>query len=283
MASLYPPRSPFDFSVIPVPVLGRAFEGYLGKRLRLEEDGLSIAWRPAIGRIGGVFNTPQWIVEYILERTLDGKLREKSPQEIASVRVLGPACGAGVFVAMAAMRILSAARGYYEAHPEDMGGSTAFPDARVLGDGSIELSAPSKAALIERTVHCVDADPTSVEATKMWLYILILEGEGSPVVTAERRYKIPNRAWPDRIRDFRLPDLSGNIVLGNPLVATDFSKDPEEAEPRPRLRLVRWRHQDRRHPARRRLRCRHRQSPLSLAPGRQERHSGTVRLPPPDL
>ena len=71
----------------------------------------------------------------------------------------------------------------------------------------------------------------------MWLYILILEDEGSPVVTREREYRIPNRSWPDRIPDFRLPDFAGNVVNGNSLIGSDFSEDPEE---RRRVRAFNW-------------------------------------------
>lgn len=227
--ALYPPTSPYAFDIIPVEVLGRAYEGYLGKRLDLADGAVTLAPKPEVRKAGGVFYTPQWIVDYILDKTLGSRLADKSPDKLAKIQVLDPACGAGAFTVQMAGRILAAATDYYATHRDKITGrDSEFPDAYQLLDGSFKLSAPKKAELIENTVFCVDVDPQAVEITKMWLYILMLEGEGSPIVTQERSYKIPNRIWPARVYDFKLPDLTGNVVNGNTLIASDFSDDPDE-------------------------------------------------------
>ncbi len=227
--ALYPPTSPYAFSIIPIDVLGRAYESYLGKRLEIEDGTIKLAPKPEVRRAGGVFYTPDWIVDYILDQTLSPKLKGKSVADISKLRVLDPACGAGAFSVQMASRILNAALRYYAKNKDQIGGiGTEFPDAYTLYDGTLKLSVTKKAELIEQTIFCVDVDPQAVEITRMWLYIVILEGESSPIVTQERRYKIPNRIWPPRIRDFKLPDLAGNIVNGNSLVGTDFSNDIEE-------------------------------------------------------
>ncbi len=227
--ALYPPTSPYAFSIIPIDVLGRAYESYLGKRLEIEDGTVKLAPKPEVRRAGGVFYTPNWIVDYILDQTLSPKLKGKSVADISKLRVLDPACGAGAFSVQMASRILNAALRYYAKNKDQIGGiGTEFPDAYTLYDGTLKLSVTKKAELIEQTIFCVDVDPQAVEITRMWLYVLILEGESSPIVTQERRYKIPNRIWPPRIRDFKLPNLAGNIVNGNSLVGTDFSDDIAE-------------------------------------------------------
>jgi len=240
--ALYPPTSPYAFDVIPVEVLGRAYEGYLGKRLEIVDGAVTLAPKPEVRKAGGVFYTPHWIVEYILDKTLAPRLASQKPGKLAEIRVLDPACGAGAFTVQMAARILAAATAYYAANPDKITrNDTEFPDAYRDVDGTYRLSAPRKAALIENTVFCVDVDPQAVEITKMWLYILMLEDEGSPIVTQERSYKIPNRIWPARTYRFKLPDLAGNVVNGNALVANDFSDDPAE---RKRVRAFDWQSDD---------------------------------------
>jgi hypothetical protein len=58
LEALYPPRSPYAFDAIPVEVLGRAFEGYLGKRLEIAKGEVKLAPRPEVRAAGGVFYTP---------------------------------------------------------------------------------------------------------------------------------------------------------------------------------------------------------------------------------
>ncbi len=236
--ALYPPTSPYAFSIIPIDVLGRAYESYLGKRLVVEDGVVSLAPKPEVRRAGGVFYTPSWVVDYILDQTLAPKLKGKTINEIAALRVADPACGAGAFSVQMATRILNAALAYYAMTPDAIGGvGSEFPDAYTLYDGTLKLSVAKKAELIEKSVFCVDVDPQSVEITRMWLYILMLEDEASPIVTHERRYKIPNRIWPPKIRDFKLPNLDGNVVNGNSLVGSDFS---ENAQDRARVNAFDW-------------------------------------------
>ncbi|MEM7570470.1 MAG: type IIL restriction-modification enzyme MmeI [Pseudomonadota bacterium] len=108
--ALYPPTSPYIFSIIPLDVLGRAYESYLGKRLEEVDGTLKLALRPEVRRAGGVFYTPDWMVDYILERTLTPKLSGKSPDEIAALNLLDPACGGGAFSVQMASRVLAAAQ-----------------------------------------------------------------------------------------------------------------------------------------------------------------------------
>lgn len=229
--SLYPPTSPYAFSIIPIDVLGRAYESYLGKRLELKDGILSLAPKPEVRRAGGVFYTPDWVVDYILDQTLGPKVKGKSANELLKLRVVDPACGAGAFSVQMASRILESALEHYAKNEDQIGGKgTEFPDAYTLFDGTLKLSVTKKAELIENTVFCVDVDPQAVEITRMWLYILMLEKEASPIVTRERQYKIPNRIWSTPVRDFKLPDLTGNIVNANSLVGVDFSEDSAERD-----------------------------------------------------
>lgn len=229
ITALYPPASPYEFSIIPVAVLGKAYEKYLGKRLAVEADAVVLESKPEVRKAGGVFYTPEWITDYIVDRTLGPKLEGMTPGMAGDLNLIDLACGSGAFTTKLADRLFAFAEDYYTAHPKAVQGTdTEFPDAYLLSDGRMKLSVRKKAELVEASVFCVDVDRQAAEVTKMWLYILMLEDEGSPIVTAERKYRVPNRAWPKVIESFELPDLTKNVVWANVLVGPDFEADPRE-------------------------------------------------------
>ena len=48
-----------------------------------------------VKKAGGVFYTPQYIVEYIVKHTVGELVKDKTPREWAKLRILDPACGSG--------------------------------------------------------------------------------------------------------------------------------------------------------------------------------------------
>ncbi|MDO8842570.1 hypothetical protein, partial [Methanocalculus sp.] len=68
---LYYPESPFEFSVIPTEILGHVYEQFLGKVIRLTDGGQAkVEYKPEVRKAGGVFYTPTYIVDYIVEKTV---------------------------------------------------------------------------------------------------------------------------------------------------------------------------------------------------------------------
>ena len=71
---MYYPKSPYEFSVIPVEILGHSYEQYLGKVIRITPGHrIKIEEKPEVRKAGGVYYTPQYIVDYIVKNTV-GKL-----------------------------------------------------------------------------------------------------------------------------------------------------------------------------------------------------------------
>ena len=65
---LYYPETPYLFSVIPPAILGHVYEQFLGKVIRLTDGHQAkVEYKPEVKKAGGVFYTPQYIVEYIVE------------------------------------------------------------------------------------------------------------------------------------------------------------------------------------------------------------------------
>lgn len=96
---LYEPRSCYRWDIISPAILGQVYERFLGKVIRLTDGGLAkIEFKPEVKKAGGVFYTPQYIVEYIVKHTVGELVKDKTPREVAKLRILDPACGSGSFL-----------------------------------------------------------------------------------------------------------------------------------------------------------------------------------------
>ncbi len=72
--NLYYPESPYVFSEIPADILGQVYEQFLGKVIRLTAGHQAkVEDKPEVKKAGGVYYTPTYIVDYIVEHTV-GKL-----------------------------------------------------------------------------------------------------------------------------------------------------------------------------------------------------------------
>lgn len=126
-------ESPYLFNVISVEILGTIYERFFGKVVRPHGRGVVIEEKPEVRKAGGVYYTPSYIVDYIVEQTLGKLLDEivgdderspKSPLEKESqrlvtssptikdlatrtnaLRILDPACGSGSFLIRAYERV----------------------------------------------------------------------------------------------------------------------------------------------------------------------------------
>ena len=82
--------------------------------------------KPEVKKAGGVYYTPTYIVDYIVQNTV-GKLCEgKTPRsKIAKLRILDPACGSGSFLIGAYQYLLDWHRDWYvddgpQKHPKEI-------------------------------------------------------------------------------------------------------------------------------------------------------------------
>jgi type I restriction-modification system DNA methylase subunit len=115
--NLYPPKSPYRFSVIPAEILGHVYEQFLGKVIRLGDDGdVEVEYKPEVRKAGGVYYTPTYIVDYIVENTVGKLLAGATPTTAADLRILDPACGSGSFLIGAYQKLLDWHLEWYADH-----------------------------------------------------------------------------------------------------------------------------------------------------------------------
>lgn len=71
----------------------------MGKQIKLTAGHKAIIdEKPEVRKAGGVYYTPQYIVEYIVENTVGKLAADKKPADIAKLKIVDPACGSGSFL-----------------------------------------------------------------------------------------------------------------------------------------------------------------------------------------
>lgn len=98
----------YDFKEIPADILGGVYESYLGYIAESKKTGKQKAKQKTERKRKeqGIFYTPHYIVNYLVEQTLGKKLNDcKTVHDLKQVRVLDPACGSGAFLVKALQTI----------------------------------------------------------------------------------------------------------------------------------------------------------------------------------
>lgn len=225
IGSLYYPRSPYAFAVIPADILGHVYEKFLGKVIHLTDGHRArVEEKPEVRKAGGVYYTPTYIVSYIVRQTLGPLVEGRTPKQIEKLRVLDPACGSGSFLLGAFEFLLDWHLRYYTAHDPAVWAKKknppiyeTAPNAHGIGRGSgnWQLTTAERKRILVAHLHGVDIDAQAVEVTKLSLLLKVLEGEA--------------RELQGKQLDFHrvLPDLGNNIKCGNSLIGSDFYAQPD--------------------------------------------------------
>ena len=71
IGGIYYPNSPYEFSVLGADILGNVYEQFLGKVIRLTAGHTAkVDEKPEVKKAGGVYYTPDYIVDYIVKNTV---------------------------------------------------------------------------------------------------------------------------------------------------------------------------------------------------------------------
>jgi type I restriction-modification system DNA methylase subunit len=218
---LCPPHSPYEFDMIEPEILGRIYERFLGSKIRLTENHQAkVEEKPEVRHAGGVYYTPQYIVDYIVDHTVGVKIKGKSPEEIASLKICDPACGSGSFLLGAFHYLIEYHREWYGSASEKAK-KKYRDDFYTNADNEVQLSLKKKTEILKNNIFGVDIDREATEVAIMSLYLKILD-EGYDKGQAELF-----------LRGHILPDMTGNIKCGNSLIdrkqlfENNFFGDPD--------------------------------------------------------
>jgi len=261
LKGLYYPESPYEFSVLPADILGQVYEQFLGKVIRLTPAHRAVVEdKPEVKKAGGVYYTPTYIVDYIVEHTVGALLEEVTPRDVAGIgrgrhplRVLDPACGSGSFLIGAYQRLLDWHRDWYADHlvpliekgkgagsrevrrllPQRASEKPVLPVYEGRG-GEWRLTTAERKRILLTCIYGVDIDPQAVEVTKLSLLLKVLEGENRE--TLERQQRL--------FHERALPDLAANVKCGNSLIGPDFYEGRQsglfDEEERYRINAFDW-------------------------------------------
>lgn len=205
--------------------LGRIFEQSITELeiLEAEADGRPSVNKESKRKRDGVYYTPEWIVEHIVDETLGGRLSEiktdcgwppvgsdKLPKKeailsyeaaIKEIKIVDPACGSGAFLITSLRYLLDEWRALQELRKQVEKSYTIRKDDedRLIRE------------ILRENIYGVDINPASVEITKLALWLHTARG------------------------DKPLSSLDEHIRDGNSLIGSDFYKGllpytPEEQE-----------------------------------------------------
>lgn len=213
LSGLYYPKSPYEFSVLPLEILGQVYEQFLGKVIRLTTGHRAkVEEKPEVKKAGGVYYTPSYIVDYIVSQTIVKQTEGKTPRQISKFRFLDPACGSGSFLLGIYGYLLNYHLDWYKT--DDIKKYSLHKDSPIyLGSGGEwKLTTSEKKRILLNNIYGVDIDRQAVEVTKLSLLLKVLEGESEETLGQQLTL------WQERA----LPDLGNNIKCGNSIIGSDF-------------------------------------------------------------
>lgn len=210
ITNLYYPYCPYDFSVLSIEILGSVYERFLGKTIRLTSSHQAkVEEKPEVRKAGGVYYTPEFVVDYIVKNTVGRLVGGKSPKEIEKIRVLDPACGSGTFLVRAYSYLLDYHLNYYLKNP-----AKHKKEIYQIKENQYFLTTEIRKEILLNNIFGVDIDPQAVELAKLSLLLKVLENETKESVNQQLKL----------FQERALPNLDNNIRCGNSVVDSSYFK-----------------------------------------------------------
>jgi len=250
--SIRPEKAIYSLDAMPVRVIGTMYEEFLGDVIVKKGRGISSEQKPDVRKAGGVYYTPEYIVDYITENALSKYLTNcKKPEDVQKIKIIDPACGSGSFLISAYDILINWHMNYYKEiiiNELNKGVSINKIQQKYINDISISvideksknftisLTILKKSNILINSIFGIDLDDQAVEVAKFSLSLKAVED----YYDRQELYK--------EIGLFKttiLPDLSNNIKCGNTLIDDKYFSDllldiSSEIEERKYIKPFNW-------------------------------------------
>lgn len=203
-------NSPYDFNAIPIHVLGKIYEHFLGKTIVVSGNRVSVVDKPEVIKAGGIVYTPEYVTRYIVRETLAPIVGGRSREAVEKTRFADIACGSGSFLLGIYDYLLRHYTKYFNENP-----SRAKKGDCVEREGALHLTLFKKRQILLNHIFGVDLDPQAVEVAQLSLYLKLLEDE---TTASAKEYQLT-------LHEAILPSLKDNVVCGNSVIDSDFRSD----------------------------------------------------------
>jgi len=208
ISTLYYPHSPYDFSILSIEILGNVYEQFLGKNIRLTPTHKAkVEEKPEVRQAGGVYYTPDYVVDYIIKNTIGQLVIGKSPEKIKNLKILDLASGSGTFLVRAYSYLLDYHLSYYQKNPKKY-----KKEIYQVKENQWHLTTEVRKRILLNNIFGVDIDPQAVEITKLSLLLKVLENETKESVNQQLKL----------FQERALPNIDANIRCGNSLVDSSY-------------------------------------------------------------
>jgi adenine-specific DNA-methyltransferase len=212
-------ESPYNFNAIPVHILGSIYERFLGKIVTVNNGIVDIEFKPEVRKAGGVFYTPKYVVDYIIENSVGKLIKGKTPKEIDDFSFADISCGSGSFLIGVYEYLIDYHKNYYQDKLQDkteIDGRSDDDGNAMFVDGAWVLTLKRKQEILLNNVFGVDIDNQAVEVSQLSLFLKLLEDDNFGTTTKSGQITAFSKV---------LPDLTQNIRSGNSLVCWDITED----------------------------------------------------------
>lgn len=181
----------YNFADIPADIFGSIYEQYLGYIQKKDASENKTSKRKS----QGIYYTPRYIVDYIVQNTLGEALKSKTPEEVRDLKILDPACGSGSFLLAAYQSLID----YWQRQEEKRFKQKSDKLRKIERmykerNGSL-ISSQEKMRILLNNIYGVDLDKEAVELARLNLLLKMVGGK------------------------IKLPKLENNIQEGNSLIS----------------------------------------------------------------
>jgi type I restriction-modification system DNA methylase subunit/predicted type IV restriction endonuclease len=274
---LYYPESPYEFSVLPADILGQVYEQFLGKVIRLTAGHQAVIEdKPEVKKAGGVYYTPTYIVDYIVNNTIGNLLNVipgeatesdtqdrllkshaelvsasqlinkipkqvrddgfQTPKEVSTLKILDPACGSGSFLLGAYQYLLDWHLKFYLTELETSNKLLQQKHPPVYINDKGDYLLTTSEKKRILLNNIYGVDIDPQAVEVTKLSLMLKVLEGESTQTLSNELQF--------FRERALPDLSNNIKCGNSLIGPDFYDQMEmnfiDDEEKLRINVFDW-------------------------------------------